>query len=72
MADRKPNTLQIEIHAEPVNGDYGDTILALIAVADMMVGGAVSNASVLLDDEGNEIGMACMVYREPGSHRGGK
>ena len=68
MADRNPNTLHIEITCTP--GQRGAVGLALRSAANAFNNGALGNAKVLTNYDGDEIGMACMVYREPGSHGG--
>jgi len=61
--ERAPNTLHIEVTVRGSTEveDALETILAHVRDGDM------GNAMVLHNRDGDEIGMACMVYREPGS-----
>jgi len=68
MGDRKPNTLHIEVHTDGV--PLGDVTWAVVQVMNKLNDGTMATAMVLESTSGDEIGMACMVYREPTSHGG--
>ena len=70
--DRKPNTLHIEINMDIAGRLPFGAAGPVRRISDLMLSEDFGNAIVLDDGDGNDVGMACMVYREPGSHRGGK